>query len=225
MTRILIIESDIHLRQQIADYLENEGWDVDHCGGLAHTARSGAPAVAIVSENLSDGSMIDVMRHLRSYNPKVGIIILGAAASSERSIALLQEGADHILPKSIRLKELSAYLSVTFRRLGYGSWRLDLVEQKLYSPKGQHTRINRTEIALLEVLSKHSGNVVGRPQIVRAFGAEWVTYDERRLEQVVSRLRRRCEKEIGNKLPLRTEHGIGYSFSERIQIMAPRQHA
>lgn len=58
-------------------------------------------------------------------------------------------------------------------------------------------------------------------------GAGWMdgTWKEKCWRAVVNRPRRRCETGIGNKLPLRTEHGMGYSFSQRLQISSMRQAA
>lgn len=74
-------------------------------------------------------------------------------------------------------------------------------------------------MVLIEILARNMGEVVTRKEIAEAFGVEWLQFDGRRLNQVVSRLRRRWLKNSGVELPFRTEHGRGYIFVAKIDLV------
>jgi DNA-binding response OmpR family regulator len=53
--------------------------------------------------------------------------------------------------------------------------------------------------------------------VVEALGQDWASYDLRRLDTLVSRLRARWQRQTGRELPLRTLHREGYEFGELIE--------
>ncbi|WP_034301310.1 response regulator transcription factor [Herbaspirillum sp. RV1423] len=220
MARVLLLEDEADLRNEVADFLQSEGYGVTEAGSVADFMRQVDLAdIAIIDAGLPDGNGFDVTEQLRRTHPHIGTIMLTARGSIDDKIDGLRRGADHYLIKPIRLRELSAYVSSVKRRLGKETWRLHLLERRLYAPDGRFNEVNTMEIVLLQLLARNMGQVVQRPQIARAFGVEWIDYDERRLDQMISRLRRRWHNLTGEKLPLRTEHGQGYSFCENINVV------
>lgn len=220
MARVLLLEDEIDLRNEVADFLQREGHGVSETGSLAEFLhRIDDADIAIIDTGLSDANGFNITEQLRRTHPHIGTIMLSSRGSIDDKIEGLKRGADHYLIKPVRLRELSAYVSSVSRRLGKDSWRLHLLERRLYAPDGRFHEINAMEILLLQLLARNMGQVVHRQQIAKAFGVEWIDYDERRLDQMISRLRRRWQNLTGDKLPLRTEHGQGYSFCESIDII------
>ena len=66
------------------------------------------------------------------------------------------------------------------------------------------------------VIGAGAGTVVQRRQIVEALGGDWASYDLRRLDTMVSRLRTRWRLQTGEELPLRTLHREGYTFGAAV---------
>lgn len=220
MARVLLLDDEVDLRNEVADFLHSEGYGVTETGSVADFLQQVDEAdIAIIDAGLPDGDGFDLTEQLRRTHPHIGTIMLTARGSIEDKIEGLRRGADHYLIKPVRLRELSAYVSSVKRRLGKENWRLHLLERRLYAPDGRYNDVNATEITLLRLLASNMGQVVQRPQIAKAYGVEWIDYDERRLDQMISRLRRRWHNATGDKLPLRTEHGQGYSFCEGIDIV------
>jgi DNA-binding response OmpR family regulator len=220
MARVLLLEDEAGLRNEVADFLQREGHGVSETRSLAEFLHQVDDAdIAIIDIGAPDGNDFAVLEQLHRTHPHIGTIMLTARGSIDDKIEGLKRGADHYLIKPIRLQELSAYVSSVSRRLGKDSWRLHLLERRLYAPDGRFHEINAMEIQLLQLLARNMGQVVHRQQIAKAFGVEWIDYDERRLDQMISRLRRRWQNLTGEKLPLRTEHGQGYSFCENIDII------
>lgn len=75
------------------------------------------------------------------------------------------------------------------------------------------------EFQLLKTLALAPGYQATRREVVIDFGLNWETYDERRLEAIVSRLRRKITDATGsNPTPLKTLHGVGYVFLEPLHL-------
>ena len=155
---------------------------------------------------------------LRAAGPRAGIIMLTAQGGSSYKIRSLSESADHYLVKPIRFDELLAHLRALERRVIATNWRLYRVERELHAPDGHFEPLTEPELVLLELLASNAGEVVSRKSIAAGFGVDWLDYDQRRLDQMVSRLRRRWRSHSGQDLPCRTEHGKGYSFCADIEV-------
>jgi two-component system OmpR family response regulator len=220
MAKILLLEDEADLRFEVVDFLRSEGHVVLHAGTVAEfMPQIDIAEIAIIDIGLPDGNGFDVAQSLRKTHPRMGIIILTARGSSHDKINGLKLGADHYLVKPIRFTELAAYIASIARRVTPTIWRLHLVERKLTAPDGSAEKMTGVEMTMLELLARHAGQVVLRPAIATAFGTDWLSYDERHLDQLVSRLRRRWRKHNGTELPLRTEHGLGYSLCVDIDII------
>jgi DNA-binding response OmpR family regulator len=59
---------------------------------------------------------------------------------------------------------------------------------------------------------------VSRKQIVQAFGEDYLSYDQNRIDTMLRRLRKKVESGAGVKLPLNTERVRGFSFGEVLII-------
>jgi DNA-binding response OmpR family regulator len=65
------------------------------------------------------------------------------------------------------------------------------------------------------------GLAVKRQTIIRALGFSPDAYDIRRLEAMVSRLRKKIDDAGFESFPLTTVYGVGYAFNEDIDISSP----
>jgi len=194
MAKILLLEDEADLRSEVVDFLCNEGHQVSEAGDVAtfhaidrcrrHCHHRCRPARR---------RRFQCAANLRKSHPRIGIIMLTARGSVDDKIIGLRGGADQYLVKPIRFTELAAYITAMARRVAPDNWRLNLIERRLHAPGGQAESMSSQEMSLLELLARNSGRVVDRPAIAKAFGADWLDYDERHLDQLVSRLRRRWQ--------------------------------
>jgi DNA-binding response OmpR family regulator len=213
MTKVLLLDDEVELREEIAAFLEKRGWTVDQAGTVAEfQERASDLAFAIIDVMLPDGSGFDAAVWLRARHRDCGIVMLTARGDSQDKIDGLIGGADHYLVKPVKLLELDAILQALGRRVA-NDWRLDRQARVLSAPDGGRLDLSASEIALLALLARHPSQAVSRRQIAEDFGFDWVDYDERRLETTVSRLRQRWRSEAGSELPLKTVHRTGYTFA------------
>jgi len=90
---------------------------------------------------------------------------------------------------------------------------------RLQGPSGAGVTLTRSELVVLKILAIQPNQQATRPQIVEALGCAWESYDERRLETIVSRLKRKLLTECGAAdSPIRSLRGQGYVFTEVLQL-------
>ena len=220
MTAIALLEDESTLREEIADFLARRGHRVRQAGSLAEFAQAMTGArVVILDVMLPDGSGHDAMQMVRSQNSQVGVIMLTARGALGDRLEGLAGGADHYLVKPVDLLELEAVVAAVLRRIGT-DWVFQESSSELIDPLGRRMTLTRQEHVLLrELVAVRAGTIIQRRRIVEALGFDWSSYDARRLDSMLSRLRSRWRQLTGEELPLRTQHREGYSFGSVISLL------
>ena len=216
MARIVLLEDDLILREELAFFLLELG----HCLLEAGTLSEFDPLIpavdiAIIDLCLPNGDGFEAVARLRAARSYAGAVILTARDTLEDKLRGFAVGADHYLVKPICLEELAAILQALLRRVAPG-WQLHLKERCLSSPEGPRCALSPMEMTLFDLLSREPDQRLCRQALVTALGQDWLDYDVRRLEKLVSRLRQRWLTETGQPLPLKTVHRYGYSFGAEI---------
>lgn len=220
MPTVALLEDEEALREEIADFLSHCGYEVLQAGSVATFAPLAAAArVAVLDVMLPDGTGFDAVRLIRQHSQRTGIIMLTALGTLDDRLAGLSSGADHYLVKPFRLLELQAIIEALLRRVGR-EWVFDPQNGTLTSPAGHCAELSAAEATFVQLLADSRGSPVGRRQIVEAMGHDWASYDLRRLDTMVSRLRARWQHKTGLELPLKTLHREGYAFVEPIEAAA-----
>jgi len=175
--------------------------------------------IAIVDVGKASGTGYTVTEQLRATHGGMGILLLaGQEETAAQRVAGLQRGADFCEARPEEADLLNAYVDVLLRRVAPEVWRLDTKARTLRAPRHDAVEINVREVALLRALADSACNAANRSTIAHAFGADWIGFDERVLEKTVSRLRRKWRERTLGDLPLRTLHGVGYCFTEALQV-------
>lgn len=217
MTTIALLEDEVGLREEVADFLESCGHRVLQAGSLAEFPPLLSQArIVILDVMLPDGSGFDAVRLVRAASRRTGIVMLTAMGELQDRLAGFSEGADHYLVKPFRLLELEAVIEALLRRIGR-EWVYDTRRSTLVDPLGRSLDLTDQEAAFVALLARSNGAVISRREVVDALGQDWSTYDLRRLDTLVSRLRTRWRRISGQGLPLRTLHREGYGFGETIE--------
>lgn len=221
MVTIGLLEDEIDLRGEIAEFLQTQGYRVLEAGTI-HEFQSLIPQIqlAIVDIGLPDGDGFQVADYLNHHAPQTGVIILTARGEATDKINGLKYGADKYLTKPIKFNELLAHIIALSRRIPMNqSWTLNRIQHQLTSPQNITEELTSYEFVFLELLVKNPGEIVSRTNIAKAFGVDWLDYDERHLDQLVSRFRKRWKTNTDTTLPIKTAHGQGYLFSEQIIVI------
>ncbi|MHA7774942.1 response regulator transcription factor [Roseibium sp. M-1] len=225
MSRILIVEDESALRADLVDYMSLNRFDVAGAGSAAEMwqtlAENGLPDVLVLDITLPDGNGFDLAEQLREKHDTCGIIMLTAHGDTESRVRGFDSGADIYLVKHTSLREILAAVQSLLRRLPSGSgeggggpeWVLDSVSWKLRPPEGMAIKLTATEKTFLEALVVKSGATCTREDLARQLASRQTQFDNRHLDAVVSRLRRKIQDQTGVEPPIKSVYGVGYSFS------------
>ncbi len=220
--RVLVIEDEAVLQQQLRVQLEETGYVVDSSAdgedGL-FIAREYPLDAAIVDIGLPGLSGIEVIRTLRMEGSTLPILVLTARGQWQDKVAGLEAGADDYLTKPFHIEELLARLTALLRRAGSsvgeqifcGPVTIDFTQQ-LVSLNGAPLSLTTFEYRLLEHLMRHAGEVLSKSDLADYLYPHDDDRDSNVIEVMVGRLRRKLATE-NFSLPIETLRGRGYRFT------------
>ncbi|MBC9785962.1 response regulator transcription factor [Heliobacterium chlorum] len=226
MTKLLIVEDEVKLRDNISHFLASEGFSVI-------TAADGLEALKIVREESPDLLLLDIMLpelngiqicKIVRQESAVPVIMLTALGDEENVLSGLEQGADDYIVKPFRMRELVARIRAVLRRhraapvsgnmLHYGDLALDLDAVRL-EKNGQEIPLTPTEFKLLSMMARQPGRAFTRLQLLEgAIGEAFENY-ERTVDTHIFNLRKKIEAQTGKPRYIQTVFGIGYRFGER----------
>lgn len=109
--RILIIEDEKSLREDVVDYLSENGYKCDFATTVKSATQKLSDLVyscALVDIGLPDGSGMEVVDYIKKNSPEMGVIMITAKNALEDKLEGLKIGADDYLTKPFHLSELNA---------------------------------------------------------------------------------------------------------------------
>ncbi len=222
MSRILIVEDEDALRADLVDYMGLNGFDAVGVGTKADMrARLDAselPDVIILDISLPDGNGFELAQDIRA-RLNCGIIMLTAHGDPESRVQGFDSGADIYLVKHTSLREICAAVQSLLRRLtpetqagSQPQWHLDATAWKLLAPDGAVVPLTATENVFVSTLIERSGETCTRDELSRVLSRRQTQFDNRHLDAVVSRLRRKIHGRTTSEQPIKSVYGVGYTF-------------
>jgi DNA-binding NtrC family response regulator len=115
--KILIVDDEAELRDAIADFLKQRGFEVIEaasCKSALYEFRRNKPDAVVLDYSLPDGTALDVLRQLQSTDSTVPMVILTGHGSIDLAVTAIKLGAEQFLTKPV---ELSALVVVLERAL------------------------------------------------------------------------------------------------------------
>lgn len=219
MIEVILLEDEPVLRSELGEFLEHIGYAPQCVASLAEFERhfdARRHRLAVIDVGLPDGNGLALIQRLRQGGQQLGIVVFSAHNTSADRVGGLATGADHYLGKGCDLDELEAVLAALARRLGLQQsqerWRLEPGPGRLLPPGAPPVLLSPQDLSVLACLMRAAGGGVSRRQIVQAMGADFMDYDQRRLDTQMRRLRRKVQEACGLDLPVRTLRGSGYCF-------------
>ncbi|MGK2905437.1 MAG: response regulator transcription factor [Desulfuromonadales bacterium] len=217
--RILVIEDQPEILQNIADYLELKGYLVDCAydglGGL-HLAVTQPFELIILDIMLPGMDGITLCQRLRQdARLQTPIIMLTARDSVDDKLKGFHAGADDYLVKPFSLPELHARVEAVLRRgqtslkniLEVGDLSYDMNSLEV-TRQGKTLKLSPIGLKLLEKLMKRSPHVVRREVLEELLWGEDLPGSDS-LRSHIHILRQTIDKPFSLAL-LHTVHGIGY---------------
>ncbi|MCI2061833.1 MAG: response regulator transcription factor [Eubacteriaceae bacterium] len=218
--RLLIVEDERQLCENIAAFMRAEGYSSDCCfDGLDAVDFIGsADYDAVVLDIMLPGiDGLSVLKKIRTQQQTVPVLLLTARDTVEDKVTGLDSGADDYMTKPFSLEELAARIRVMIRRSGVeqtdnilrvGTLTLD-TRTKIAAREGREIILTAKEYAILEYLMHNKGMILSRDKIE----AHIWNYDYEGSSNIVDvyirALRRKVDADFDEKL-IQTVRGMGY---------------
>jgi two-component system response regulator PhoP len=220
--RILVVEDEAALRQQLDAQLRDAGYAVDSAADGEDgffLGRENPVDLAVVDLGLPKLSGIDVIRRWRDAGRNFPVLILTARGRWQDKVEGLNAGADDYLTKPFQAEELLARVNALLRRaagvarpvLTCGPITLDTAARSV-SVDGQPLELTGHEYKVLEYLMLNRGKVVSKTELTEHVYDQDFDRDSNVIEVFVGRLRRKLDPD-GRRQPIETLRGRGYRFA------------
>ncbi len=219
--RLLIVEDERGLREQLEGELARSGFAVDG-------AEDGERALVLARDNPYDLAIVDlglpkldgvsVIEALRARGIAAPILILTARSEWQEKVRGLEAGADDYLTKPFHLEELKARLSALLRRSGghaspvlrFGPIEVD-TNAKVVKRDGEAVELTGYEYNALEYMIHRPGKVISKTEFTEHLYHQHFDRDSNVIEVFIGRLRKKLDPD-GALRPIKTIRGQGYRF-------------
>ena len=219
-SHILVVEDDGRIADLIARNLQAAGFScvlaADGDRALAEFRRA-KPVLVVLDLGLAGIDGLEVTRRLRRESD-VPILMVTARTSESDKLLGLEVGADDYITKPFSTAELVARVRALLRRssgqlverrIEVGGLSID-PERRAVERDGQPVTLTTLEFDLLYFMAARPGRVFSRDALMEhVWGSDRVV-DERSIDSLVSRLRRKLEGEASGPRYLQTVWGAGY---------------
>ncbi len=231
--RALVVEDDVAIRELLRLHLSLAGFHVDEIDD----GRSGLECVRTISFDVIvldlmlpglDGITLCRAARTQGPNMETPILMLTARDGESDKVLGLESGADDYMTKPFGVREMMARIAAITRR----SRRTDAaaptaarhrvnVRDVVIDPdrrevlvRGTPVELTRQEFDVLHLLAARPGIVFSRAALLaNVWGGDTYVTD-RTVDVVVSRLRRKLERDPQDPELILTAWGVGYKFAD-----------
>ncbi len=219
--RILIIEDDAALLEQLSKQMKMAGYAVDCAADGEEGLFLGLEYefdLVVIDLGLPKKNGLVVIEQWRAQKRTFPILILTARDSWEEKVNGLEMGADDYLTKPFHHEELLARIAALIRRanriphskLDFEHFSLDLSKQQVHINQ-QPLELTAYEYKVLEYLVLHAEEIISKVTLTEHIYAQDFDRDSNVIEVFVKRLRHKM-KNLGCEKAIKTFRGRGYAF-------------
>ena len=221
MQKIMIIEDDPAIREELALLLENEGYTtlvITRFTDIPAQAAQEHPNLILLDIGLPGKDGFSLCAALRRVVPAPIIFVTSRDAGADE-VRALSLGGDDYITKPYSVPVLLARIKAVLRRSG-GPEQADLLEagelrlsltKGVVSSGGKAVELSRNELQILACLMVHTGQIVSRADLIDALWDSQIYIDDNTLSVNITRLRGRLA-EIGLPDAIKTRRGMGYQL-------------
>jgi len=230
VVRVLVVEDEALLAEQLAGALGEAGYAVDCASDgeradfLGQTEHYDA---VILDLGLPKIDGLTILRRWRDAGVAVPVLVLTARGSWHEKVQGIDGGADDYVAKPFRIEEVLARLRALIRRasgqvtpeLRCGALALDPRSARV-TVNGVPVRLTSHEFRVLSYLMHHRGRVVSQSELTEHIYAQGADRDSNTVEVFVARLRRKLGAPF-----IETVRGLGYLIRSAEQGEGPPRSA
>ncbi|MEM9592277.1 MAG: response regulator [Pseudomonadota bacterium] len=232
--RILLVDDEDSIRELLSSYLAGNGFEVEE-------AASADAARQVLEARSFDLIVLDIMMpgedglslcaSIREKQ-KIPTILLSARVEEVERIIGLEIGADDYVTKPFNPRELMARIGAVLRRsagprsesqrngrrvLAFGDWILRINEQELIDAEGVAVALSTGEFNLIHALLLRPCTVMSREELLLETRGRSADCFDRSIDNMISRLRQKIEKDPKHPKIIKTVWGSGYILAEEVR--------
>ncbi len=221
MFKIIIVEDDKEIREELKILLENSGYEVQIISDFEHIIEKIIEEqvhLILLDINLPNKDGFEICSKIRAKS-KVPIIFVTSRNNSMDELKGIMLGGDDYIEKPYnvpillaRIKNLlnRTYLEERESKIEYKGITLEVLKsKKTYNKK--EIELTKTEIKTLHYLFKNKDKIIPRADIIDFLWDNEVYADDNSLSVIITRLREKL-KEIGIENLIETKRGQGYKI-------------
>lgn len=217
MQKILIVEDDEKLREELEIFLNNNGYKVDCLKTFDNTIKDILeinPDVVLLDINLPGNDGEYICKEIRKQS-NMGIIIITSRDNELDELVSINYGADHYITKPFNIQILLAKINSLLRRTNSCYELVDAKDFILNISNNTITKnditidLTKNEYKILKYLIENRGKIVSREDIMECLWESESFIDDNTLSVNITRLRTKLE-ELNLKDLIETKRGQGY---------------
>ncbi|MGV2495277.1 response regulator transcription factor [Pelagerythrobacter aerophilus] len=220
--RILLVEDDPDLADDVAGALSAAGFVVDHCSDGEEAWFQGEVenyALAVLDLGLPHLDGLSVLRRWRAAERSMPVLVLTARGDWAEKVEGIDAGADDYMAKPFAIGELISRVKGLVRRasghasavLAIGDLTIDTIRMTV-AVDSQQVSLSRLEFRLLNYLGHQQGRFISAGEIAEHLYGTGDGDDTNAVEAIVARLRRKVGSET-----IETRRGFGYTLAAGIK--------
>lgn len=222
LRRILVVEDEPSIRDNLVWSLETEGFAIvacSTCGEVLRELEHARFCLAILDVGLPDGNGFDLCREIRRTSTMPVIFLTARTAEIDRVVGL-EIGGDDYIAKPFSPRELTARVRAILRRVSpvredapvsSAMFSIDDVRCEICF-LSQPLALSRYEYRLLKTLVAYPERVFSRAQLMDHAWEEPDASMERTVDSHIKSLRAKLRAVSTEVDPIRTHRGLGYSL-------------
>lgn len=229
-THILIVDDAREIRDPLGQYLRKQGYRTllaANAGEARDAIANGAFDLIVLDIMMPGEDGLSLCRWIVAQNGPPVILLTAMADETDRIVGL-ELGADDYLIKPFNPRELLARIRAVLRRIPdikesspssikrFSVWRHDPNKQIILDDNDKEFELTSAESKLLTIFLDRPNTILSRDQLLDlTAGREAKAYD-RAIDNQISRLRRKIEKEPKKPELIITEWGGGYRLASEV---------
>ena len=230
---ILVVDDHRDIRDLLARFLTKHGLraSVADSAAAARKSLQAADVDLVVLDIMMPGEDgLSLTRSLRETKD-IPVILLTAMGEETDRIVGLEVGADDYVSKPFNPRELLARIKAVLRRaqtlprpretthgrLSFDRWILDLGRRELIDERQVAVALSSGEFRLLAALLERPGMVLSRDQLLDLTSGRAPQVFDRSIDNQVSRLRKKIERDPRTPQLIKTAWGDGYTFAGEVK--------
>ncbi len=229
--RILVVDDEPAIRRALRPPLMELGFQVAEASRgeeALQALRGGTYDAVLLDINMPGIGGMETLRRIRSFAPRLPVLMLTVRDDEEDKVEALDFGADDYVTKPFSTRELIARIRSAVRRvraparpedapIEIGEIRLDPVKRRV-TKRGEAIKLTRKEFDILYCLMTRAGRVVTYAKLLTAVWGAECREEVEYLRTFVRQLRKKIEDDPSNPLYLLTDVYVGYRFADAMMF-------